>query len=56
MSLSFTLPDDGRSISENIALVQTGNIWKTLVQQIRIIRHYSNNMDNVIKRMRMIGK
>ena len=30
MSLSFTLPDDGRSISENIALVQTGNIWENI--------------------------
>ena len=31
-------------------------IGKTLMQQIRIISHHNSNMDNVIKRMRLIGK
>ena len=31
-------------------------IDKTLVQQIKIISYYSDNMANVIKRMRLIGK
>ena len=36
-----------------IRLVMSG---KTLVYQIRIISCYNNNMTNVIKRMRLIGK
>ena len=31
-------------------------IGKTLVQQIRVISHYSNNMGNVIKGIRLVSK